>query len=164
VTSSTGVTATFDPTTEKISLSGSGSFTVNDVPTPAGALGAGNPAAAATNSGNLTSVLSLQSNNNAGQVDFVENLTTQIGTLNDLLNTVLSARASVGSSIQTLSSIGSQLQTSITDNTNIQSSIEDTPVAAITTKFTATQTALTAAYQVTNSLESKTLMDYMTNL
>ncbi|HTJ27838.1 MAG TPA: flagellin hook IN motif-containing protein [Candidatus Limnocylindria bacterium] len=154
-TATTGVTANFDPTTEKFTLTGSGSFTVNDVPTP----GTG-----ATTAGNLTQVLNLQSTTNSGQVDFVENLTAQVGVLNNLLNGVLSARATIGARIQTLSSIGSQLQSTITDNTNIESSYEDTPTAEYAAKSSAAQTALDAAYQVTNSLESKTLMDYMTSL
>jgi flagellar hook-associated protein 3 FlgL len=154
-TATTGVSANFDPTTEKFTLTGTGSFTVTDVPTP----GTG-----ATQAGNLTQVLNLQSNTSSGQVDFVENLTAQVGVLNNLLNGVLNARAAIGARIQTLSSIGSQLQATITDNTNIESSYEDTPTAEYAAKASAAQTALDAAYRVTTSLESKTLMDYMTSL
>jgi flagellar hook-associated protein 3 FlgL len=167
VTGSTGVTASFDATSEKITLTGSGSFSVNDVPTPAGALGAGTPATTATNAGNLTSVLNLASNANVGQpgsTTFVQNLTTQLGDIDKVMSQVLSARSVIGSRIQTLSSIGSQLQTSITDNTSVESHIEDTSVASVTSKFSQAQVALQAAYQTTNSLESKTLMNYMTSL
>jgi flagellin-like hook-associated protein FlgL len=44
----------------------------------------------------------------------------------------------------------------------VESGIEDVDVAAATTKFTAVQTALQAAYDTTNQLESKTLFDYLT--
>jgi flagellar hook-associated protein 3 FlgL len=152
-TATTGVTATFNPQTEKISLSGTKAFTVQDV-----------PAAGATTAGNLTSVLKLDSNANAGNADTVQYLSTQLGDIDNVLNTVLNARSIVGSRIQTLSSIGSQLQSSITDNTKVKSNIEDTNVAAVTAKYSQTQVALQAAYQTTNSLESKTLMNYMTTL
>jgi flagellar hook-associated protein 3 len=151
VTAQTGVTASFDPSTQKVSLTGTGSFYVSDVASPG-----------ATNSGNLTSVLKLASTSSSSQADMVQNVSTQLGDVSDLLNTVLNARSVIGSRIQTLSSIGDQLQTSITDNTNVESGIEDVNVAAATTKFTATQTALQAAYDTTNRLEGKTLFDYLT--
>lgn len=152
-TATTGVTASFNPNTEKLSLSSTKPFTVQDAA----------PAAGGT-AGNLTAALNLASNANSGQADTVQYLSTQLSDIDNILNTVLNARSVVGSRIQTLSSIGSQLQTSITDNTKVESSIEDTNVASVTGKYSQTQVALQAAYQTTNSLEAKTLMDYMTSL
>lgn len=151
VTAQTGVTASFDPNTQKVTLTGTGSFYVSDVASPG-----------ATNAGNLSAVLNLASTSSTNQADMVQNVSTQLGDITNVLNTVLNARSVIGSRIQTLSSIGDQLQTSITDNTNVESGIEDVDVAAATTKFTATQTALQAAYDTTNRLESKTLFDYLT--
>jgi flagellar hook-associated protein 3 FlgL len=151
VSAQTGVSAAFDESTQKITLTGTGSFYVSDVASPG-----------ATDAGNLTSVLQLASTTSSNQADMVQNVSTQLGDIGNVLNTVLNARSAIGSSIQTLSSIGDQLQTSITDNTNVESGIEDVDVAAATTKFTAVQTALQAAYDTTNQLESKTLFDYLT--
>lgn len=151
VTAQTGVTATFDPIAQRISLSGTGSFYVSDV-----------ASAGATNAGNLTAVLHLASTSSNTQADVVQNVTTQVGDIDHILDTVLNARSVVGARIQTLSSIGDQLQTSVTDNTKVESGIEDIDVAAATTKFSATQTALQAAYATTNRLEAKTLFDYLT--
>jgi flagellar hook-associated protein 3 FlgL len=151
-TATTGVTASFNPSTEKVSLSSTKPFTVQDATPPGGT------------AGNLTKVLNLASNANSGQADTVQYLSTQLGDIDNTLNTVLNARSVVGSRIQTLSSIGDQLQTSITDNTKVESNIEDTNVASVTGKYSQTQVALQAAYQTTNSLESKTLMGYMTSL
>jgi flagellar hook-associated protein 3 FlgL len=92
----------------------------------------------------------------------VQNISTQLGDIDHALNTVLQARSVIGARIQTLGSIQSQLQTSVTDTTKVESGIEDVDVAAATSKFTATQTALQAAYATTNRLESKTLFDYLT--
>ncbi|MBV8581814.1 MAG: flagellar hook-associated protein FlgL [Candidatus Eremiobacteraeota bacterium] len=150
-TATTGVTATYNAQTQKIQLSGTGSFFVTDV-----------PSAGATNAGNLTAVLNLSSTSASQQADMVQNISTQIGDVDHVLDTVLNARSVIGSRIQTLSSIGDQLQTSITDNTNVEAGIEDTPVASTTSAFTAAQTALQAAYATTTRLESKTLFDYLT--
>lgn len=151
VTGQTGVTAAFDPSSQKITLTGTGAFYVSDA-----------SSAGATNTGNLSSVLHLASNSASNQADMVQNVSSQLNDISNVLNTVLNARSVIGSRIQTLSSIGDQLQTSLTDNTNVESGIEDVDVAAATTKFTATQTALQAAYSTTNQLESKTLFDYLT--
>jgi flagellar hook-associated protein 3 FlgL len=142
----TGVTASFDATTQKLVLTGTGPFYVTDVPSPG-----------ATTTGNLTSVFNL-----AGQSDFVQNISTQLGDIDSATNTLLESRSVIGARIQTLGSIQSQLQTSVTDNTSVESGIEDVDVAAATTKFTAAQTALQAAYATTTRLESKTLFDYLT--
>jgi len=151
VTAQTGVTASFDPSSQKVTLSSAGSFYVSDV-----------ASAGATGAGNLTAVLHLASTSSSTQADMVQNVSTQLGDITNVLDTVLNARSVIGSRIQTLSSIGDQLQTSITDNTGVESGIEDVNVAAATSKFTATQTALQAAYNTTNRLESKTLFDYLT--
>ena len=151
VTAQTGVTAAFDPSTQKVTLTGTGAFYVTDTKSPG-----------ATNTGNLTAVLHLASTSASNQADMVQNVSTQLTDISNVLNTVLNARSVIGSRIQTLSSIGNQLQTSVTDNTNVESGIEDVAVASATSKFTATQTALQAAYDTTNRLESKTLFDYLT--
>lgn len=145
VSAQTGVTASFNATTQKLVLSGTGTFYVSDASSPG-----------TTTTGNLTSVFAL-----SGQADFVQNVSTQLGDIDHALNTVLQARSVVGARIQTLGSIQSQLQTSVTDNTKVQSGIEDVNVAAATSKFSATQTALQAAYATTSRLESKTLFDYL---
>ncbi len=144
-TGTTGVTATYDPQTQKISLSGSSSFYVTDV-----------ASAGATNAGNLTAVLGLSS-----QADFVQNISTQLGDIDNATSAVLAARSVVGSRIQNLGSISSQLQTTLTDNQSTESSIEDVDVAAATSKYSQTQLALEAAYQTTTSLENKTLFNYL---
>jgi flagellar hook-associated protein 3 FlgL len=146
-TATTGVTATFDPKAQRIVLSGTSSFYVTDVASPG-----------ATNTGNLTKVLGLSS-----QADFVQNISTQLGDLDHATNAVLSARSGVGSRIQTLGSISSQLQTTLTDNKNTESGIEDVDVAAATSRFSQTQTALQAAYATTSNLESKTLLSYLSS-
>jgi len=145
VTATTGVTASFNAKTQKVVLSGTGSFYVNDTPSPG-----------AVNSGNLTTVLNL-----APQADFVQNVSTQLGDIDHALNSVLNARSVVGARIQALGSIQNQLQTDVTDNKKSESSIEDVDVAAAVSKFSQTQTALQAAYSTTTKLESKTLFDYL---
>jgi flagellar hook-associated protein 3 FlgL len=144
-TATTGVTASFNAKTQRIVLTGTGTFYVNDAPSP----GAGN-------SGNLTKVLNL-----ATQADFVQNVSTQLGDIDHVLNGVLTARSVVGARIQALGSIQNQLQTNVTDNKKTESSIEDVDVASAVSKFSQTQTALQAAYSTTTKLESKTLFDYL---
>jgi flagellar hook-associated protein 3 FlgL len=146
VTAQTGVTASFNTATQKLVLTGTGSFYVTDTPSPG-----------ATNTSNFTSVFNL-----AGQSDFVQNISTQLGDIDHALNTLLQARSTVGARIQALGSIQSQLQAGVTDNTKVKSGIEDVNVAEATSKFSQTQTALQAAYATTNRLESKTLFDYLT--
>jgi flagellar hook-associated protein 3 FlgL len=155
------VTAKFDPAAQRFSLTGSSTFSVIDVATPAGAttIPAGTAVtASATTTANLTKVLGLSS-----QADFVQNLTTQLGDIDHVLNTTLDARAVVGARMQTLGSLSDQLQSDVTDNTNSESSIEDTDVASATTSFSQTQVALQAAYTATTRLESMTLMNYLSS-
>jgi flagellar hook-associated protein 3 FlgL len=146
VSATTGVTASFNAKTQKIVLSGSGSFYVSDASSPG-----------ATNTGNLTKVLNL-----SPQADFVQNVSTQLGDVDNALNGVLNARSVVGARIQALGTIQSQLQTDLTDNKNSESGIEDVDVALAVTQLSQTQTALQAAYSTTTKLESKTLFDYLT--
>jgi len=143
----TGVTASFDTQTQRITLSGSGSFTVNDVASPG-----------ATTTGNLVEVLGLSS-----QADVVQNISTQLGDIDNATNAVLGARSAVGSRIQDLSAISSQLQTTLTDNQSTESSIEDVDVAQATAKYSQTQLALEAAYETTTTLEKQTLMNYLSS-
>jgi flagellar hook-associated protein 3 FlgL len=144
-TATTGVTASFNAKTQRIVLTGTGSFYVNDAPSPG-----------AANSGNLTKVLNL-----APQADFVQNVSTQLGDIDRVLNGALTARSVVGARIQALGTIQNQLQANVTDNKSTESSIEDVDVASAVSKFSATQTALQAAYSTTTKLESKTLFDYL---
>jgi flagellar hook-associated protein 3 FlgL len=144
-TATTGVTASYNAKTQRIVLTGTGTFYVTDVASPG-----------AANTGNLTKVLGL-----APQADFVQNVSTQLGDIDHVLNGVLSTRAFVGARIQTLGSVQNQLQTTVTDNKSTESSIEDVNVAAAVSKFSQTQTALQAAYATTTKLESKTLFDYI---
>ncbi|HEY0393638.1 MAG TPA: flagellar hook-associated protein FlgL [Candidatus Elarobacter sp.] len=145
VSATTGVTAAFNAKTQRVVLTGQGSFYVSDTPSPG-----------ATNSGNLSTVLNL-----APQADFVQNVSTQLGDVDHALNAALSARSVVGARIQALGAIQSQLQTAVTDNTKVESGIEDVDVASAVSKFSQTQTALQAAYSTTTKLESKTLFDYL---
>ena len=145
VSATTGVTASFNAKTQKVVLTGSGSFYVSDTPSPG-----------AANSANLTKVLNL-----APQADFVQNVSTQLGDVDHALNSVLNARSVVGARIQALGAIQNQLQTAVTDNKKMESAIEDVDVAAAVSKFSQTQTALQAAYSTTTKLESKTLFDYL---
>jgi|HubBroStandDraft_1064217.scaffolds.fasta_scaffold00573_9 flagellar hook-associated protein 3 FlgL len=140
ITAQTGVTATYNETTQSMTLTGTNSFTVAD----------------AAGGGNLTEVLNL-----AAQGDTVQPISTQLGAISNALNVTLTARSAVGAKLQTLSSVSSQLQTDTTDNTNVESGIEDTSVASTTTAFTATQTALEAAYSTTTRLEQQTLFSYL---
>jgi flagellar hook-associated protein 3 FlgL len=157
-TAVTGVTATYDAKSQRISLSGTGSFTIQDTETPNGATisGGGTVTTAATTTGNLVEVLNL-----TGQSDYVQNVSTQLGDIDAVLNQALAARSQIGSRIQALTAVSNQLATDVTDNTSTKSGIEGLDVAKATSQFTATQTALQAAYATTTRLESKTLFDYL---
>jgi len=158
-----GVTASWSNSEQKLILTstvngGQSQFSVQDVPSPVGGGGGFIPAPTvlATTTANLTSVFHLQ-----GQADIVNNLSTQIGDIDAVLNNVLKTRADVGERIQSLSSQSTQLSGQATDNTNIKSTLEDTDVAKATSAFTEVQTALQAAYAVTSRIEGKSLMDYL---
>ncbi len=155
LTAQTGVTATYDAASQRLSLAGTGSFSLADVPTPAGAT-PGGPAVAATGASNLTAVLGL-----SATADVVQNVSTQLGDIDKGLDAVLGARATVGAQVQSLTAVSSQFQASITDTTSSESAIEDVDVAKVTSQYSAAQVALQAAYSVTSRIESKTLMDYL---
>ena len=159
-TANIGVTASWNVAEQKLVLTstpngGTSQFTIADVPT---LVGGGVPPAttAATNTSNFLATFHLQT-----QADTINDLSTQIGAIDAVLNSVLKTRADVGERIQSLAGQSTQLSSQSVDNTNIQSSLEDTNIASATSKFTQVQTALQAAYAVTSRLESKTLIDYL---
>jgi flagellar hook-associated protein 3 FlgL len=141
----TGVTARFDQRSQSLVLSGTGSFYVKDVPSTTGGTAS-----------NFTTAFGL-----APQADTVQNLSTQLGAIDTVLNQALAARSTVGSRLNALTSAGSQIAQTSTDNTTVQSSIEDTNVASAVSRFSQIQTALQAAYTTTNKLEGKSLIDYI---
>lgn len=146
-TTQTGVSAAFDVKTQKLILStaNQATFTVTDAASPG-----------SSSTGNFVEAMGLSTN-----ADFVQNLSTQLGDIDKVLNTTLSARAVIGGRIDALNQITDQNNTSITNNTATQSGIEDANIASTVTQFTATQTALQAAYSTTTKLESKILFDYV---
>ncbi len=143
-TATLGVTAAFNTKTQKLVLSG-GPFHIADGPIGAGSIPS-----------NFTQAFGLTNN-----ADTVQTLSTQLGDIDKVLNVNLTARASVGTRIQTLSAIADQNAGSIVDNTKIKSQIEDANVAKLSPQFVQTQTALNAAYATTVKLEGKTLIDYI---
>jgi flagellar hook-associated protein 3 FlgL len=147
VTAQTGVSASFDVKTQKLVLSTQNEqpFYVTDASSPG-----------ATNTANFVEAFGLTTN-----ADFVQNLSTQLGDIDNVLNTALNARAVIGGRIDALNTLSSQNSQAINNNTTTQSQIEDTDVASAVTQFTQTQTALDAAYSTTSRLESKILFDYL---
>lgn len=143
-TNTIGVTASFNVKTQKLSLSG-GPFHITDEPNATG-----------STPSNFTQAFSLTNN-----ADPVQTLSTQLADIDKVLNINLTARAAVGTRIQTLSSIADQNAAAIVDNTKIKSQIEDANVAKLSPQFVQTQTALNAAYATTVKLEGKTLIDYL---
>ncbi len=143
--SGTGVTATFDPKAERLALSSSQPFQVQDVPSPG-----------ATNTSNFVSAFKIQS-----QADLVNDLSGQIGDIDRVTQAALNGRATVGAIIQNLNNTGASLNSQAVNNTKVQSSIEDADIAKVISQFSQTQTALQAAYGTTSRLESKTLFDYL---
>ena len=143
-TANLGVTASFNTKTQKLVLSG-GPFHITDGP-----IGTGSTPSNFTQAFGLT--------NNA---DTVQTLSTQLGDIDKVLNVNLTARAAVGTRIQTLSSVADQNAAAIVDNTKIKSQIEDANVAKLSPQFVQTQTALNAAYATTVKLEGKSLIDYL---
>ena len=149
-TATTGVTAAWNATTQRLSLTSvapnSPAFAVHDV-----------PSAGANNASNLfQGVLQIPST-----VDVVTNLSTQLYNIDQVTNAILSGRAQIGQAIQNLASTNNQLQTQSTDNTTTKSGYEDTNIAAATSQFSLVQTALQGAYSTTTRLESKSLLDYL---
>lgn len=146
-TGQTGVSASFNVKSQKLILTGQPgtSFNVQDVSSPG-----------ASNTANFVEAFGL-----SGTADFTQNISTQIGDIQNSLNVTLSARAVIGGRIDALNDLSSQNNQAITDNTQLQSQIEDTDVASTVTQFSQTQTALEAAYATTSQLESKILFDYI---
>jgi len=159
-TATTGVTASWNVATQRLQLTsvatGSPSFNLQDTPTQAGQ-GVPPAATTATNTSNFLAVFQLPT-----QVTVEENLSTQLGNIDSVVNAVMTARAQIGQQIQNLQSTTSQLETQSTDNTSIKSGYEDTNIASATSQFSLVQTALQGAYAVTTRLESQNLMSYLT--
>jgi flagellar hook-associated protein 3 FlgL len=145
---STGVSASFDYQTDRLSLTSATSFTVGDTPTPA---------SGATSSGNFLETFNLQ-----GTASVSENLSQQLGDINNVTQVVLGARTQLGTTIQELNSISTSSSAEVTSDTTIQTDIEDTNVAQVQPELSLTQTALEAAYSTTAQLEQKDLFDYLT--
>lgn len=145
----TGVQASWNQASQRFTLTSvaanNPSFLVSDVASPG-----------ATNTSNFLAVFGLPA---AGSV--TTNLSTQIGDIDAVINQVLSSRATIGQQIQNLSATSSQVQALSVDNTTTKKTYEDTDIAAATSQFTLTQTALQAAYATTTRLEGKSLIDYL---
>ena len=145
-TAATGVTASFDYKQQRLVLqSASGSVSVSDV-----------ASAGAASAGNFTAAFGLQA-----QADSSTDLSRQLGDIDNSLQAVLSARATIGGTIQTLTTMGTNTSSQITNDTQVQSNIEDADIAKVATQFSQSQTALQAAYATTTRIESKTLFDYL---
>lgn len=145
---STGVTASFDYQTDRLSLTGTTSFTLTDTPTAANG---------ATTSGNFLETFNLQ-----GSANVVSNLSEQLGDINNVTQVLLGTRSQVGSTIQELNTLSTTTSTDVTNDTAVQTDIEDTNVAQVQPELSLTQTALQAAYATTAQLEQKDLFDYVT--
>ncbi len=150
--SGTGVTAQFIPGTipqqgaERLVLSdAAGAFQVNIV-----------PSAGTTTAANFTSVFNLQT-----QANTVQQLSTQLGDIDRVIQGVSNARAFLGANIQSIQAAGSSVNAQVLNDTQVQSNIEDTDIAKVTSQFSLTQTALQAAYSTTAQLEQKSLFDYI---
>lgn len=148
-TATTGVQASFNTQTQRLSLTSTTNppqpFTVTDV-----------PSAGAANTGNFVAAFGLT--NQASQPNYVS---TQLGDIDNALNGLLNARAIVGSAIQSAQTLQSNTSSQVTNDTSVQSGLEDTDIAKVTSEFSQTQTVLQAAYATTSRLEGKTLFDYL---
>lgn len=146
-TATTGVSAAFDPQTEKMTLKCANGvpFRIDDA-----------PSAGATNTSNFTTVFRLNN-----QADAVGGVSRQLGDIDKVLSVALTARAAIGGHIQSLNSIKDQTSTLVVNNTKVQSGIEDADIAKVVGQFSQTQTVLQAAYATTTRLESKTLFDFI---
>ncbi len=142
-----GISASFDPKTQRLILNGgTNDFQVNDV----SSTGAG------TTAGNFTKAFGL-----TNQADIVNNLSTQLGDIDKTLSVALNARTVVGSTIQTTQALSSSASVQVTNDTQVQSGLEDADIAKVVSQFSQTQTALQAAYSTTSRLEQKSLLDYL---
>jgi flagellar hook-associated protein 3 FlgL len=145
-TGSTGVTATFDYKQQRLILqSSSGSFQVADAPTAPG-----------SSAGNFVEAFGLQT-----QASVESNVSRQLGDIDNVMQTLLGTRATLGGNLQSLSALGSATDSQVVNETKVQSGIEDADIAKVISQFSQTQTALQAAYATTTRLESKSLFDYL---
>ena len=144
---STGVGASFDSKQERLFLtSNTGGFQITDVATPG-----------YTTAANFTSVFALNN-----QADTVNNVSRQLGDIDNVLNVALQARANVGAALQVIAQTNTQNSTAINEDTTVKSGIEDVDVAKASTQYTATQQVLQAAYSTTAQLEKYALFQYIT--
>lgn len=142
----TGVTASFDYRQQRLVLTDPlGAFQVSDVAS------AGAPAP-----GNFTTAFGLQT-----QANTENDLSRQLGDIDNATQTLLTARAALGGNIQSLNALGSSVSSQVVNDTKVQSGIEDADIAKVISQFSQTQTALQAAYATTSRLESKSLFDYL---
>ena len=145
-TATTGVTASFDYRQQRLILtSANGALNVSDV-----------ASAGATNTGNFVEAFGLQS-----QADMTTNISRQLGDVDNVMQTLLTTRATIGGNIQNLTTLGNSTSSQVVNDTKVQSGIEDADIAKVISQFSQTQTALQAAYGTTTRLESKTLFDYL---
>lgn len=146
-TALTGVSASFNYTTQRLSLNDATDqpFTINNV-----------PSAGATNTANFTNAFLLGSTG-----DVVDNLSTQLGDIDNNLTAALSAAGTIGATVQTVSSLSSAESSRSTQDTQVQSNLEDTDISKVTSQFTLAQTALEAAYSTTTRLEQEDLFNYL---
>ena len=144
-----GINATFNTQTQRISFASTSNppltFEIQNV-----------PSAGATNTGNF-----LQAFNLFQQATTTGWVSTQIGDFDNALQSVLNARAVLGSTIQSVQRLGNASDSQVLNDTSVQSGIEDTDIAKVTSDFSRTQTVLQAAYATTTRLEGKTLFDYL---
>ncbi len=137
-TPTTGVTAVWDERTQKLTLASNSPFTVTD------------------ESGNFTAAFGLTQ-----QSGVTDNLSRQLGDIDNVITQALVSRSAVGQSMDTLNTLTNRYNTSLTNDTAVQSQIEDANFPSTISQFTETQTALQAAYSTTTHLEGHTLMDYL---
>jgi flagellar hook-associated protein 3 FlgL len=150
VSAQTGVVATFNYQTQRLSLNDltNSNFAVTNVPS--------GPAIATV--ANFTNAFLLGSTG-----DVVNNLSTQLGDIDNNLTQALTAAGSIGATVQTVASLSAMESSRGTSDTQVQSSLEDTDIAKVTSQFSLSQTALQAAYQTTTRLEQEDLFSYLGN-
>ena len=144
-----GISAAFNAQTQKLSFSSTSNppstFEITNV-----------PSAGATNAGNFLAAFDLTQ-----QADVTNDISTQIGDIDHVLQVALNARAVIGSTLQGVQSLTTQVNSQALNDTTVQSGLEDTDIAKVTSQFSQTQTVLQAAYATTSRLEAKTLFDYV---
>jgi flagellin-like hook-associated protein FlgL len=145
----TGVVATFNYQTQRLALNdvGNQDFLVSNVATGPGIA-----------TSNFTNAFLLGSTG-----DVVNNLSTQLGDIDNNLTVSLTAAGQIGATVQTVSALSEVESSRGTSDTQVQSNLEDTDIAKVTSEFTLSQTALQAAYQTTTRLEEDDLFDYLGN-